>query len=166
MLFYMYKQHPIIGLNMNKITTFFFEISQQTHKIYEKIAITQIWHRAKFYLTCISGPWYLIMVPNMNKIHPAIMEECVRTDWQMDWTLSYIPWFHLGGVGNNKALHYECLSPARYYYSATRLVWLECPIKSVCKTKLIACGDSREAMDVLPHYLPVQVTETTSYMYL
>ena len=46
--------------------------------------------------------WY------MKKIHPAIMEECTRTDWQtdwrMDWTLSYIPQFHLGGVGNNNSI--------------------------------------------------------------
>ena len=89
---------------MNKITTFFFEILQQTLKIYEKIAIiTQIWHRAKFYFTCISGPWYLSMVPNMKKIHSAIMEECARMNKWMDWTLSYIPQFHLGRAGNNKA---------------------------------------------------------------
>ena len=86
----------------NRITTFFSEISQQKLKIYEKIAIiTQSWHRAKFNFTCISGPWYLIMVPNMLKIKPAIMEECARTARQTDWTMVYIPRFHLGGVGNN-----------------------------------------------------------------
>ena len=37
---------------MNKITTFFSEISQQTLNIYEKMAkITQIGHKAKFYFT-------------------------------------------------------------------------------------------------------------------
>ena len=47
----------------------------------KKIAIIiPIWHRDKFYFTCISGPWYLITVPNMKKIDPAIIEECVRTD--------------------------------------------------------------------------------------
>ena len=31
-----------------------------TLNIYEKLAIiTQTWHRAKFYVTSISGPWYL-----------------------------------------------------------------------------------------------------------
>ena len=73
--------------NMNNITTFFSDISQQTLniKFYEKIAIiTQIWHRAKFYFTSIHGSWYMIMVPNMKKIHLAIMEECMRTDWEMD----------------------------------------------------------------------------------
>ena len=52
-------------------------------KIYEKVAIvTQIWHQAKFYFTCISSPWYLIMVKvlNMMKIQPMIMEEWIRTD--------------------------------------------------------------------------------------
>ena len=49
--------------------------------IYEKIAInTQIWHKAKFYFMCIRRQWYLIMVPNMKKIHPAVMEECARMD--------------------------------------------------------------------------------------
>ena len=38
--------------NLNKITTFFSDISQQTLKIYEKMAIiTQSCHRAKFYFT-------------------------------------------------------------------------------------------------------------------
>ena len=69
---------------MNKIITFFAEISQQTLKSYEKIAIiTQIWHKAKFYFTRISGVWYLIIVLNMKKIHMTIMEECARTDWPM-----------------------------------------------------------------------------------
>ena len=55
----------------------------QHSKYIEQIAImTQIWHRAKFYFTCISSPWCMITVPNMKKIHPGIMEECVRTDWQ------------------------------------------------------------------------------------
>ena len=52
--------------NMNKIATFFSEISQQILKIYEKIAI----------ITQIQQP----MVPNMKKIHPVIMEECTRMD--------------------------------------------------------------------------------------
>ena len=33
-------------------------------------------------ITRISSPWYLIMVKNMKKIHPVIMEECARTDRQ------------------------------------------------------------------------------------
>ena len=34
--------------NMNKINTFFSEISEQTHKMYEHVAIiTEIWHIAK-----------------------------------------------------------------------------------------------------------------------
>ena len=79
--------------NMNKITTFFSEISQVL-KSYEKIAIiTQIWHRAKFYFTCINGPWYLIMVRNMKKIHLAIMGECMRTDRRLDWWTGPVPIF-------------------------------------------------------------------------
>ena len=38
------------------------------------------WEKAKFYFTCISSSWYLIMVCNMKKIHLAIMEECAMTD--------------------------------------------------------------------------------------
>ena len=58
--------------NMNKITTFFSDKSQQKLKTYEKVAIiTRICHRAKFYVMCTSIPWYLIMVPNMKKIHLA-----------------------------------------------------------------------------------------------
>ena len=73
----MYNKHSKFMLqNMNKIITFFSEIAQIV-KIYENITIiTKIWDRDKFYFTCISGPWYLIMVPNMKKIHPTIMEEC------------------------------------------------------------------------------------------
>ena len=67
--------------------------------MYEKFAIiTKISHRAKCDFTCVSGPWDLIMIPNMKKIYPANMEECVRMsipadkwlDGQMDWTLFYI----------------------------------------------------------------------------
>ena len=69
---------------MNKITTFFSEISQQTFKIYDFFyIITQIWNRAKLYFTCISGPWYLIMVPNIKKIHSAVIKECARMDERM-----------------------------------------------------------------------------------
>ena len=35
---------------------------------------------AKFYFTCISSPGYLIKLYSMKKIHPAIVEECVRMD--------------------------------------------------------------------------------------
>ena len=51
------------------------EISQQTLKIYEQMAIiTQMWYRAKFYFTCMCALWYLIMVPNTTTNYPAIME--------------------------------------------------------------------------------------------
>ena len=64
-----------------KKITFLSEISQHAFKTDEKIAmITQNSHRAKFYFTSISGSWYLIMVLNMKEIHPAIMEECTRTE--------------------------------------------------------------------------------------
>ena len=58
----------------------------------KKIAIiTHIWHRAKFYCTCISDPWYLIMVPNLKTIHPAIKKKCTKMDiwvdrWMEGWT--------------------------------------------------------------------------------
>ena len=127
--------------NMNKISTCFSEISQQTLKMYEEIAkITQICHRAKFYFTYMSSPWYLIMVPNnMKKIHPIIMEECFEdgwTDWLtggwtdrlMHWTLSYFPQVSLGRVENNNCL----LKPVQLLIkmildeslsSATSVIW-------------------------------------------
>ena len=41
------------------------------------------------------------MGPNMKQFHQAIIEACARTDRLTDWTLSYMPWIHLGGAGNN-----------------------------------------------------------------
>ena len=62
---------------------------------------------------CISSPWYLIMVPNLKKVHPSIMDECVRinrwmdrqADRQTDWAHSCIPWFPNNcGAVNNKII--------------------------------------------------------------
>ena len=36
--------------------------------MYEKVAITQLLHRAKCYFTSMSNAWYMITIPNMNKI--------------------------------------------------------------------------------------------------
>ena len=45
------------------------QISQQTHKTYEKVAIIiQIWHRAKWYLTSMGNTWCLITIPDLIKI--------------------------------------------------------------------------------------------------
>ena len=79
---------------------------QQSLEIYEEIAIiSQIWHRAKIYFMYISSPWYLIMVPNMMEIHPSIHPSIpyggMFEDGRTDWTLSYIPQFRLGRVGNS-----------------------------------------------------------------
>ena len=75
----MHEQHIVpdnCTRNEKKIYIFFSEISQQTLKMYEKIAtISQISYRAKIYFTYFISPWYLIMVPSMKEIHPAIMEE-------------------------------------------------------------------------------------------
>ena len=67
-------QVPIVVVSCTKYEQnqpFVSEISQQTHKIYNMYCprITQIWHRAKCYFTCISHTWYLITVQNMNKIN-------------------------------------------------------------------------------------------------
>ena len=71
--------------NINKITTF-----TTTLKRYDKVAIiTQIWHRPKSLLhaSAAHGTMYLIMVPNMKKIHLAIMHEDEWLDGLMDrWT--------------------------------------------------------------------------------
>ena len=87
------------------ITTFFSDITTNTQNVWKNAIISQIWPRVEFYFTCISNPWYLITLPHMKEIHSAIMVECVRTDWQMewgiDWTLSYSPQFRLSREGNN-----------------------------------------------------------------
>ena len=41
-------------------------------------------NQMKFYFTYTINPWYLIMAPNMKKIHPTIMEECTRKDRRLD----------------------------------------------------------------------------------
>ena len=46
----------------------FFEISQQIHTMYEKVAIVQIWHRTRSYFIGMNNKWYMITVRNMNKI--------------------------------------------------------------------------------------------------
>ena len=75
--------HLIIVPNMNKITTFFSEMSQHSKLLNKMAMITQIWHRAKF-------PWNWIMIPNMKKFHPATMEKYMKMDGQTDWNYSYI----------------------------------------------------------------------------
>ena len=113
MLFYMHQQHMVPDMltvpHINEMNTVFSEISQQADNIYEQIAIiTQIWQRAKFYFMCISSQRYWIMIPNMRKIHPTIMEEYTvimdrqsQTDRLIDQNHSYIPQFRDGGEGNN-----------------------------------------------------------------
>ena len=103
MLFYKHEQHII----PDNCTTRYdknhhillWDIT--TPKMYEKNAtISQIWHTAKIYFTCNSSPWYLIIVPNIKEIHPAIMEECLRmdrqdgrTDRRLDWWTGPFPIF-------------------------------------------------------------------------
>ena len=85
MLIYQHEQCIISddATRYETIITFFSEISQQTLNIYEKLAIvSQMWQRGKFYFTHISSPWYMIKVPNVKEILPAIMEECMRMDSQ------------------------------------------------------------------------------------
>ena len=57
---------------------FVSEISQQTHKMYEKYGHNYSnlpWSQILFiYLTCISNIGYLITVLNMNKINPFFYE--------------------------------------------------------------------------------------------
>ena len=65
--------------NINKINLFFTPILQQIHNIYEKIIITQIWHRAKLYYIGISNTWYPITVPNVNNINIFFSEISQQT---------------------------------------------------------------------------------------
>ena len=59
---------------MNKIH-YFLRYHNKHIKCKKNIAIiTQIWHRAQCYFTYISNTWYLITVPNMNKINPFFSE--------------------------------------------------------------------------------------------
>ena len=85
----------------------------------EKIAIiTQIWHSVKYYCTCISSSWNLIMVPNRKKnlsryhgdCHGGMREKRL-TDRLMDGWLDRLDPFgkfpvfsdSTYGVGNNNA---------------------------------------------------------------
>ena len=53
-------------------STLFWDIACNKHITFKRniAIITQIWHRAKYYFTCVRNTWYLIIVPNMNKINP------------------------------------------------------------------------------------------------
>ena len=44
---------------ITKINPFLSQISQQIHNMDEKVAVNSVLC-AKFYFTCISGPWYPI----------------------------------------------------------------------------------------------------------
>ena len=87
--------------NMNKISPCFSEISHQIHKMYEIVTIiTQVWHRAKCCFTSMSNAWYLITVPNMNKITTFNSQQTDRsTDRLNPFLCSPIP---LRQRGNNK----------------------------------------------------------------
>ena len=66
--------------NMNKINQFVYEISQQIHKMVEKVVcITKIWNRVKCSFTSMSNTWYLITAPNMNKITTFFFEISQQT---------------------------------------------------------------------------------------
>ena len=67
------QHEPNLLIHLRSITTNIQHVLNHAHKCYILAKsqgilaiITQIWHRAKLYFTCISGPWYLIMLPNMN----------------------------------------------------------------------------------------------------
>ena len=72
---------------------------------------------------CISGPWDLIMVTNMKKIHHGGMCEEKQTHWLMDWSLSYIHRFHSGGAGNINLLFVgiwdECVHSTDWHHLVT-----------------------------------------------
>ena len=80
-IFYMH-QVPIVVDYCTK-----YEQNQHIHfrvittlKMYEKmVIITQIWHRAKLYFRSLSNLWYLVTVPNMNKIATFFSEISQQT---------------------------------------------------------------------------------------
>ena len=97
--------------SMNKINTFFSHILQQTHQIYEKIAIIIQFGRERNSIGCAlagHGTWLWYQI--WRTIHLAIMEEYMRmarqlarhTDGQLDWTHSYILWVAYCRARNNK----------------------------------------------------------------
>ena len=68
-----------------KKDVFFTEVSLQTVKIYEHMAIIiQIGTQPNSIALELVAPWYLIMVPNMEKIHPAVIAEYAMTDGSTD----------------------------------------------------------------------------------
>ena len=50
--------------------------------------ITQIWHRGKKYFTCSGNTWYLLTVPNINKINPFFSD--ITTNTQHVWKMAII----------------------------------------------------------------------------
>ena len=90
MIFYKHKQCMVLDTCT--------KYEENHHILFLDITTQNVWKNCRnysnladiFYFRCISGLWYVIMAPNMKKIHPAIMEEYESTDWPH----SYIPQFH------------------------------------------------------------------------
>ena len=81
----------ITVLNMNKISPIISEtIYKHEQFLGKSCVITIFWHGAKLYFTCISHLCYLIIELNMEKIHQAIIEECMRMAELMGLRHSYI----------------------------------------------------------------------------
>ena len=100
---------------MNTIDPFFSEISQQIHKMYEKVAIIiQIWHKAKSYFTSMSNTWYPITT-NMNKITTFFFTISQNSKFRKK--LAYLLKF---GTETNSILHALVARDTWWWYSIWR----------------------------------------------
>ena len=121
----------------------------------------QIWYRAKIYFTCISSPWYLIMVPNMNEIHQAIMEECMRTAKQMEGLTDGCldGWTDRWTDGWTDGLDTFLYSLITYIYIQSHIPWDNAVLHangcSTCLKRAFLCADNGWCLVCCSKFLPL-----------
>ena len=99
------------------------------------VIITLILHRAKLYVMCISSPWYLTIVPNMKKAHPAIMEKCVRMDKWIDRQTGPVPIFPDSTTTEHGTI--TLLASAKYFVLSIPVIYTVHPLILV----ILSCSD-------------------------
>ena len=82
-------QYLITVPNMNTINPFFPRISQQIHKMFEKVAIlTLIWHRVKCYFTSMSNALAPDNCTKYEQNHHILLQD-ITTNTQNVWKNSH-----------------------------------------------------------------------------
>ena len=83
-----------------------WDITTNTQNVRTGMAIiTPIWHRAKCYLTSMNNAWYLITVPNMNKITTFISK--------ISQPLNNL-WKNCHNYSNGAKLYFTCMRSTWY----------------------------------------------------